>query len=459
LRVLAILLAAWMATLLPLVSAAADDAPPADEQQLQQRYDALFQQMLERPTDLDLLFTFAGVAVQLGNYEAAIGAYERMLLLRPDLPRVQLELGALYYRLGSYQAARRYFELAQAAPDLPPTVAERATDYLERIDEETARSLWSGSLTVAGRYQTNANAGPENIIVRAAGQPATISDEFQPEADFSFVVLGTARNLYRFDLGADAAGLPLDSQALWQTDLEAYYSAEVRFQNLNVGLVAVESGPQFELASLSPDADPWYLRPYVLADFAALGQKPFYYTAGGGLSVTTTVDDWVGLEGWYELRYRDFNNTSDNPDLDELTGLENAVGVDGAILVTDRLRGRLGIYAEFDGAKVDYQSNQELGLYGGIDYLYDAPFGLTADLWQASFTATGIFTGYDAPDPSVDASVTRQDSEYRLNFVNTVPITRDVALVGQVEWLDNRSNLPNFQFNNLTVLFGATLLF
>lgn len=461
-RVLAALLAGGVLAAVPaggLLAQETEDAAVSETEALKQRYDALFQQMLQQPTDLDLLFAFAGVAVRLGNYEAAIGAYERMLLLNPNLPRVQLELGALYYRLGSYQAARRYFEAAQAAPALPPEAETRIDSYLARIEEETAESLWFGALTVAGRFQTNANAGPENVIVRAAGQPAEISEEFQPQEDFSFVLLGTARNLTRLNLGSDAAGLPIDNQVLWQTDLEAYYSAEVRFQDLNVGVIGVETGPQFELMTQDPGADPWFFRPYLLADFAALGQAPFYWTVGGGLEVTTEIDSWVGLRGWYELSYRDFHNTDDNPDLDELTGIENLFGLDGTLLVTERLRGRLGGYANFDAAKVDYQSNQELGIYGGIDLLYDAPFGWTRDLWQASFTATGLFTGYDAPDPSVDPDVTRHDSEYRLNLVNTVPVTRDISLIGQVEWLDNRSNLPNYRFDNLTVLVGATLEF
>ncbi len=434
---------------------AADEPDPV----LQERHKALFQELLRAPVDMDLLFEYAGVSVQLGNYETAISAYERMLLLNPELPRVKLELGALYYRLDSYEAAKRYLEDAQNDPDVPPVVQERIDEYLALIDDATTKSLWLGSLTVAGRYQTNANAGPENIIVRAAGQPAEIGDEFQPEDDFSFVVLGTARNLYRLNLGADGEGLPFDNELLWQTDIEAYYSAEVEYQNLNVGLIALETGPQFEVKQGDPDADPWFVRPYLLADFASLGQKPFYWTVGGGFSVTTTIDEWIGVQGWYEISYRDFNNTDDNPDLDELTGLGNAVGLDSNILVTDRLRGRLGAYVDFDSARVDFQSNTEFGIYGGIDYLYDAPLRLTEYPWEASFTATGVLTNYRSADPSVDPDVTRHDREYSLNFVNSVPIYDNMSLVGQVEWLDNNSNLPNFRFNNLSVLFGATLEF
>ena len=74
---------------------------------LQLEYDRLFQQMLRDPSNMDLMFEFAALANNLENYEAAIGTLERMLLINPDLPRVKLELGALYFRLDSYTIARR----------------------------------------------------------------------------------------------------------------------------------------------------------------------------------------------------------------------------------------------------------------------------------------------------------------------------------------------------------------
>ena len=76
--------------------------PAADEAE----YDAAFQEMLRKPSDLDVLFKFAMIASKTGDLEGAISALERMLLVDPDLPRVRLELGVLYYRLGSFEVAR-----------------------------------------------------------------------------------------------------------------------------------------------------------------------------------------------------------------------------------------------------------------------------------------------------------------------------------------------------------------
>ena len=58
----------------------------ADQAELERVYDDLFQQMLLDPNNLDLMFRYAAVATRLENYEAAISALERMLLVNPDLP-------------------------------------------------------------------------------------------------------------------------------------------------------------------------------------------------------------------------------------------------------------------------------------------------------------------------------------------------------------------------------------
>lgn len=115
-------------------SAAPTSAPrtgptnPAGE--LDREYDAAFQEMLKKPADLDVLFKFATIATKTGDLEGAISALERMLLIDANLPRVRLELGVLYYRLGSYEVARTYLEGALKSPNLPPDVRSRAEQFM-----------------------------------------------------------------------------------------------------------------------------------------------------------------------------------------------------------------------------------------------------------------------------------------------------------------------------------------
>jgi len=110
---------------------------------LEAQKDALFQQMLRDPANLDVTFAYADVSARLGDYEAAISALERMLLFNPALPRVQVELGALYFRMGSYDLARTYFEKA-ATGNPPPEVRARIDQYLAEIEKSQSRHHLSG---------------------------------------------------------------------------------------------------------------------------------------------------------------------------------------------------------------------------------------------------------------------------------------------------------------------------
>ncbi|MBV9586001.1 MAG: tetratricopeptide repeat protein [Alphaproteobacteria bacterium] len=51
-----------------------------------------------------------------------------MLLFNPNLSRVNLELGALYFRMGSFELARDYFNKALAA-NPPPEVNGRVNQF------------------------------------------------------------------------------------------------------------------------------------------------------------------------------------------------------------------------------------------------------------------------------------------------------------------------------------------
>jgi tetratricopeptide (TPR) repeat protein len=133
---------------------------------LERQYDAAFQEMLKHPDNLDVLFKFATLASQTGDLEGAISALERMLLIDRNLPRVRLELGVLYYRLGSYELARTYLELALKAPNLPPEVRQRAEKFMTEIQNKARPSHFSGEAFFGWRYQSNANLGPASSNVR-----------------------------------------------------------------------------------------------------------------------------------------------------------------------------------------------------------------------------------------------------------------------------------------------------
>ena len=112
-------------------AAAKPDAVPSEA--VQQKYDKAFAESLEKPADPDTLVKFAEAAVEFGDIEGAISALERLLLIDSNQPEVKLELGVLYYRLGSAEVARAYLEEVSASKESSDDEKERANTFLKEL--------------------------------------------------------------------------------------------------------------------------------------------------------------------------------------------------------------------------------------------------------------------------------------------------------------------------------------
>jgi tetratricopeptide (TPR) repeat protein len=111
---------------------------PEDAAAARRDYDAAFRAVLANPRDLDLMFRYAEITTAVGDLEGAIGAYESLLLINPNLPHVQLALGELYLKLESMEAARGYLEAARDG-------ANATADTRQSISSPAG---WSGSVTL-----------------------------------------------------------------------------------------------------------------------------------------------------------------------------------------------------------------------------------------------------------------------------------------------------------------------
>ena len=220
-----------------LVSAPASAQPTATLQELERQHEAAFQEIFKDPGNLDKTFRYAELAVELGNFEAAISALERMLLINPNLPRVRLELGVLYFRLGSYQLARTYL-LRALDGDPPADVRTNVEKFLAEVDKRLSRHQVSGSIYGGWRVQTNANAGPTSTAVRANGVAATLGEENTDQGDSNFFLSGTLNHVY--DL-LTQSGLVIETNAI------AFGSEQRDQKQLDLLFLSVDSGPRGKL--------------------------------------------------------------------------------------------------------------------------------------------------------------------------------------------------------------------
>lgn len=112
---------------LPAQSAAA----VAPSYEMRAAYHASFQETLRKPSDPATLMAFAEIAIKIGDLEGAISALDRLLLIDRDQPEVKLELGVLYFRLGSFEAARTYLGDVRFSQRASPVLKARAEEFLK----------------------------------------------------------------------------------------------------------------------------------------------------------------------------------------------------------------------------------------------------------------------------------------------------------------------------------------
>ncbi len=229
--------------------------PLSEEQRLsiEESVDAIFQELLEDPGNLEKTFRYAELSARLGNFEAAISSLERMLLFNPDLHRVRLELGAMYFRLGSYLIAKNYFERAASGTDVPAEVRARVDAFLTEIDRRMSPHQFGGSLFAGGRYQSNANAGPVGARVKVFGLDATLEDQFARQNDFNALAVLSAYHNYDFRNGRGT---------VWESSAAIYASEQFEQTQLNLLFFEVTTGPRMRL--FSSDVNKASIRPYVI---------------------------------------------------------------------------------------------------------------------------------------------------------------------------------------------------
>jgi hypothetical protein len=422
-------------------------ASPSDAD-LKVEADILFKRTLLRPDDLDAAFRYSQIETKLGDYEAAIGALERMLFFNPGLPRVKLELGVLYFKLHSYEMARSYFTAAIAGKDTPQDVRDEVASFLTQIDHSVTPSQLSVFAQTGLRYQTNANAGPNSPVVQALGQSALLSSEFQRTPDWNAFGLVTAHHFYDFgDQNSDG----------WESDVTAYYAKQFTVTRLDLGLIEASTGPRIGLGASGAS-----VHPYVLGNYVSLGDASYLGTVGGGISGRVVFPAGVTLDPGVEFRRRQFDNSSNYPNASGQTG-DQWIGYlngYGSLITAANIswQGRLAV----TNASATYEpyAYNDLSVDFALPYGFTAPaFAKTGRPWTFAPMAGYSWTNYREPDPLVNPTITRQDRQLRVGATLDMTFLENWGLQAQVEYFDTQSTLPNFRNNDFVVSAGPTARF
>jgi tetratricopeptide (TPR) repeat protein len=417
----------------------------ATDATLEQRREVLLQQMLARPNDLDLAFEYAKLSSEAGDYEGAISSLERMLIYVPNTPRLQFELGMLYYRLGAYDVARSYFEQVLANPNVPSDVRDKVQLYIQQLSIAADPPPFSATIFSAIRWESNANFGPGTNSVTLNGIDFTLDDQSVGKAGWSALNIGTLH--YSYDLKNQGDRLEFDFLAY----SSAYFDEELN--DIDLDFFEATVGPSFNLKRWGFDQSRLYV--YAIGDLSYLGYETYFTAPGAGIRLLSFAAERSVLDARIETRYRDFNDTSDLPTISLRTGLQTRAGVTYSYYMTPGFVVTTQGYAQREDADADFYKDWEIALSGGFAWTFTNP------LWQGQYPWTwqtgggAILRNYDAPDPTISFSESERDRTWWARTALVVPVAETWSLVPQVEYRDQNSNYDIRKFDDLTTLLGV----
>ncbi|WP_093804985.1 lipopolysaccharide assembly protein LapB [Stappia sp. ES.058] len=436
-----------LALALTFASASFAQGAAEDRAALEARQEILLQAMLSDPQDFDTAFEHAAVSVRLGDYEAAIGSLERVLIQAPENPGVLLEVGVLYYRLGSFETARSYLRRAENAPNASAAVAERAGQFQAAIVTAEDPLKVSGMLTTGVRFQTNANAGPTDRFIVLGGSTYLLANTVLGRQDWNAFVAGNIHASY--DLG--------NQGDLLEADLLFYGDRYLDVSRVNSAMSELTFGPSFNMARF--DIDDARFGVYGIVNGVRLDGGNYSGTIGGGARFAIQPSERSTINARIEYRHNWFRDSSTYQSVSNRNGYEISGRLAHVFQLDDTWSVRGFFLAGFEQAKASFESNWHAGASVGATYRFASPIERLETPWMVDLDLGYLYRAYDAPDPSVSTTLSQSDNEAWVRGALGIPLRSDIVLSLSAEYRRVQSNYRTRDYSNTTGMLSVTKLF
>jgi hypothetical protein len=391
--------------------------------------------MYQDTADLDKATSYIELAIAIGDLEGAVAALERMLIFEPDLPQVRMDLGFLYIQLGSLGMAQAYLSDVLLETDLPDDTRSLVESTLKDISKQSAAHKFSGTVAATARYQTNANAGPDNTAIVLFGRPALLGKEFTEQADSDGSLALQLSYEYDFQV------LP---ERTFNIDLNTLVGQQAEQSQLDARFVELQAGPRLHFDQ--EEAQDLEVRPYLSGNQYVTDDETVT-GIGGGLDLTYRAGEmnWA-LQSSYLAQSYQSQAALDGYTAWVTLGPQIRLGAQALASLT-------GVIRQV-GAKVAYEDNLEYGVGITLQYAFNAPFWLSALPWSVSATLSPTWKSYNAANPTIDPDHIRRDQSTQGMLLLNVPVSANIGLVLSAGANRTGSNIPNYETENYYTSVG-----
>lgn len=385
--------------------------------QLEAQRRILFARMQANPRDLDAAFRYANISSKLGDLEGAIATYEQMLIIAPNTPRIQLELGALHYRLGAIGSAKGYFDTVYHRSDLPPPVRSKIETYHRLIEvRRKATTGFSARLSFGARYQSNANSAPTGTTVSLVGTDWVLDPNSRGDDDLSATIAGQLS--YKLPLNQDG-----DSLNFSVTGSMSEYADRTELASRTL---EARVGPDFSVNRFGLRRGRMTVQAF--AGKSWVDGTEYIDTKGVFMGLRAPIGQKMQWGVTFDWRDEDYATSASRRTAYMYSGTRTTVNAMLTRQVTPDWQLMGGAFHERRSARADFHSYRETGLQVGASHRHKPLIGDGQRSWTLSLTGKLGRRNYDAPQPIVSRTTKQHNTEYLFQAAENVPLNDDVSL-------------------------------
>jgi tetratricopeptide (TPR) repeat protein len=397
------------------------------------KLEELFSEVTKNPEDLELNFKYAQLASKLGKFDEAIAAYERMLIVNPNLNRVKLDMALVYMKSGSYGQAKGLFEEVMSK-DPPQTVKDNINSLMTVVRKAEKKHHFNGSMTFGFNSDSNASATPATGAVDLFGVSVPLDDSSRAASDDHRFLSVAGTHTYI---------LPSKKRHIWKTDGTIYKTHQSSIGSLDLTVFSLKTGPTFNIPKIRSKLG-----------FSAgysdthLARRSYLETISENMKLEHFMTPKLTVNLSWAHENRRFKNSPSATTYELRNGHANEqkFGATISLSKTDIITTGLTLRQEM--TKTKYNDNRQESFNISHTHLFPDDYFLNT-------SATIKRTHYKGIDVLVNPSTIRSDLERNINFVLGKKLSPQLTGSVSYQWRNIDSSIQNYKYKNERV--GANL--
>lgn len=163
------------------------------------QFNALFFNNME---DILINFYLGRSAYELGKYEFALSAYDRILIAEPNNVRTRLEMAQTYFKMKLYVQSLSEFNEVLKNKKIPLKVKKIVNAKIEYIKSIQKKSFFNATAIAGILYDSNINSTPAtgsfNIYNPTVDDTVLVTNSDKEESTSIYQVVGQINHIYKY---------------------------------------------------------------------------------------------------------------------------------------------------------------------------------------------------------------------------------------------------------------------